>query len=100
MAKDFLKDHEEFYLIGGYLSPVSDAYKKPGLVSWQHRIQMAELAVQSSDWIMVDPWESRQQEFQRTAWVLDHFDRMLNGPEGNGGCIMPDADGKVYGEFF
>ncbi|KAI9090820.1 hypothetical protein DFS34DRAFT_584891 [Phlyctochytrium arcticum] len=78
MAKDLLVDHPDYYPIGGVFSPVSDAYKKPGLVPWQHRVQMCELATANSDWITVDPWESRQQSFQRTAWVLAHVDRMVN----------------------
>ncbi|KAG8421624.1 Nicotinamide/nicotinic acid mononucleotide adenylyltransferase 2 [Metarhizium acridum] len=31
-----------FHVIGGYLSPVSDAYKKKGLVPAHHRIQLCD----------------------------------------------------------
>lgn len=37
MAADYVKFSTEFELIGGYLSPVSDAYRKAGLASAQHR---------------------------------------------------------------
>lgn len=37
LAADFAKFNTEFEVIGGYLSPVSDAYKKAGLASSQHR---------------------------------------------------------------
>lgn len=37
MAADFAKFNTEFEIMGGYLSPVSDAYKKAGLASAQHR---------------------------------------------------------------
>lgn len=37
MAADFVKDNTNFELIGGYLSPVSDAYKKQGLAMAEHR---------------------------------------------------------------
>jgi nicotinamide mononucleotide adenylyltransferase len=37
MAADFAKFNTEFEIMGGYLSPVSDAYKKAGLASSQHR---------------------------------------------------------------
>ena len=49
-------------VVGGYLSPVNDRYSKQGLgaASAAHRVAMCELAVQSSDWIMVDDWEARQ----------------------------------------
>jgi nicotinamide mononucleotide adenylyltransferase len=32
MASDFVRMNTNFELVGGYLSPVSDAYKKVGLV--------------------------------------------------------------------
>ncbi|KAJ3157528.1 hypothetical protein HDU86_003179 [Geranomyces michiganensis] len=79
MARDYINDRAHMQLLGGYFSPVSDAYNKPGLVPWPHRVAMLEAGCASSEWIMVDSWESRQKEFQRTAWVLDHFDKMLNG---------------------
>jgi nicotinamide mononucleotide adenylyltransferase len=52
---------------------------------------MCELAVdQTSNWLMVDPWEASQPEYQRTAVVLEHFDFELNqGP--NGGVVMQDG---------
>jgi nicotinamide mononucleotide adenylyltransferase len=72
-------------IIGGFLSPVTDAYKKEvnyhilpslhcqGLVSAAHRVKMCELAAESSDWVAVDKWESEQSEYQTTIAVLDHF---------------------------
>ncbi len=52
---------------------------------------MCELAVQDSSWIMVDPWESSQLKYMRTAQVLDHFKEALNSSEG--GCL-------VHGTFY
>ena len=37
MAADYVKFSTQFELIGGYLSPVSDAYQKAGLASTEHR---------------------------------------------------------------
>lgn len=37
MAKDYIRQNTDFEIVGGYLSPVSDMYKKPGLLSAQHR---------------------------------------------------------------
>jgi hypothetical protein len=68
-----------FQILGGYFSPVSDAYNKPGLAPADHRVRMCELALDHSDWLMVDPWESQQLTFQRTTLVLDHFSERLNG---------------------
>ncbi len=79
MARDHIEATTKFQLLGGYFSPVSDAYNKPGLASSPHRVHMLQLALKQSDWIMVDPWESSQKTFQRTAVVLDHFHEKLNG---------------------
>ena len=38
MAADYVKFNTDFEIVGGYLSPVSDAYKKAGLASAQHRL--------------------------------------------------------------
>lgn len=79
MAQDHFKERNEYELLAGYYSPVSDAYNKEGLAKARHRVKMCELAVDStSDWLMVDSWESRQVTYQRTAIVLDHFDNELN----------------------
>lgn len=37
MAADHVKFSTDFEIVGGYLSPVSDAYKKAGLASAEHR---------------------------------------------------------------
>lgn len=37
MASDYVKHNGQFELVGGYLSPVSDAYKKQGLAAAEHR---------------------------------------------------------------
>ncbi|CAO3668294.1 unnamed protein product [Umbelopsis ramanniana] len=79
MAKDHFTDKTEYELMAGYYSPVSDAYKKEGLAPALHRVKMCQLGVDStSDWLMVDSWESRQSTYQRTAVVLDHFNHELN----------------------
>ncbi|KAJ7072685.1 hypothetical protein C8F01DRAFT_1243718 [Mycena amicta] len=41
MAKDYVRQNTDFEILGGYLSPVSDMYKKPGLLSAQHRSVLA-----------------------------------------------------------
>jgi hypothetical protein len=55
------KDHFEslgYTVLGGYYSPVSDGYGKKGLLSAAVRLDMCNLAVESSDWLMVDRWEA------------------------------------------
>lgn len=83
MAADFVKFNTCFELMGGYMSPVSDAYKKAGLEAAEHRLNMCEIAVQqTSNWLMVDPWEARQEGYTRTAAVLDHIEEEINGRLG------------------
>ncbi|KAF3341117.1 nicotinamide mononucleotide adenylyltransferase isoform X1 [Carex littledalei] len=66
-----------FIVLGGYLSPVNDAYKKKDLISGIHRIRMCELACKSSSFVMVDPWEANQSSYQRTLTVLSRIQNSL-----------------------
>lgn len=79
MALDAILEQTRFEIIGGYYSPVSDNYKKPGLAPSHHRVRMCELACErTSSWLMVDAWELLQPKYTRTALVLDHFNEELN----------------------
>ncbi|KAF7976435.1 hypothetical protein HWV62_6863 [Athelia sp. TMB] len=90
MAKDYVRQNTEFEIVGGYLSPVSDMYKKQGLLSAHHRSTMCTIAAeQASSWIMVDTWEAFQ-AYQRTAVVLDHFHYQINTVLGG----VHTADGE------
>lgn len=44
---------------------------------------------QTSQWLMVDPWEAFQ-SYQRTAIVLDHFDHEINTVLG--GALLPSGE--------
>ncbi|KAF2735828.1 nicotinamide mononucleotide adenylyltransferase 1 [Polyplosphaeria fusca] len=78
-AADYCKFETNYEVVGGFFSPVGDAYKKAGLASAHHRISMTNIAVQdSSQWIGVDAWEPLHKEYLPTVKVLDHFDHELN----------------------
>ncbi|KAM5576031.1 nicotinamide/nicotinic acid mononucleotide adenylyltransferase [Rosa sericea] len=77
LARDALNS-EGFCVIGGYISPVNDAYNKRGLISAEHRIQLCHLACKSSEFVMVDPWEARQSTFQRCLTVLSRIKGFLS----------------------
>ena len=78
-AADYCEFETDFEVVGGFFSPVGDAYKKAGLASAHHRINMTRIAVRdSSTWIGVDPWEPLHKEYLPTVKVLDHFDHELN----------------------
>ncbi|CAN8097903.1 unnamed protein product [Discula destructiva] len=85
MASDYAKFNTKYEMVGGFLSPVSSAYKKQGLASAKHRIQMCtSAAMKTSSWLSCDPWEAIQPRYIPTAQVLDHFDHEINGVLG--GC--------------
>jgi len=82
-AADYCEFETDYEVIGGFFSPVGDAYKKAGLASAQHRINMTRIAVaDSSKWIGVDPWEPLHKEYLPTVKVLDHFAYELNDVMG------------------
>lgn len=69
---------EGFDVLGAYLTPVNDAYGKKGLAPAEDRVQMCQLAAASSPYIMVDPWEALQGEYQRTLTVLRRVEEGVN----------------------
>lgn len=82
---------EGYDVLGGYISPVNDAYAKPGLAPAQHRVRMAELAVASSPLIMVDSWEAAQPGYSRTLTVMQRVqhkseESLTGSPPREGGA--------------
>lgn len=59
-----------YQVVQGIISPVNDKYTKKDLAAAQHRVAMVRLALQTSDWIRVDPWESEQAQWMETVKVL------------------------------
>uniref|UniRef100_A0A8C7IDE4 Nicotinamide/nicotinic acid mononucleotide adenylyltransferase 2 n=1 Tax=Oncorhynchus kisutch TaxID=8019 RepID=A0A8C7IDE4_ONCKI len=88
-AKEYLHKTGKFIVIGGIISPVHDSYGKPGLVPSRHRLTMCQLAVQSSDWIRVDPWECYQDTWQTTCSVLEHHRDLMKRVTG---CILSNVN--------
>jgi len=79
IARDWIRTNvKEWEVVGGYMSPVNDGYGKKGLGESHHRNNMVQLALESSDWIMCDDWETRQDGWQRTIIALNHFKTELN----------------------
>ncbi|XP_024960027.1 nicotinamide/nicotinic acid mononucleotide adenylyltransferase isoform X1 [Cynara cardunculus var. scolymus] len=89
LARDALNSRG-FHVVGGYMSPVNDAYQKKGLIPAEHRIAMCQLACKSSELIMVDTWEAKQSSFQRSLTVLSRIRSFFcdNG-------LIPSASLKV-----
>lgn len=83
IARDHLKTvRPDLHVVGGFMSPVGDAYGKKGLAPAEHRIAMARLAVEDSAWLTVDPWESQQPTHQRAVVVLQHMRDAVNAHYG------------------
>ncbi|XP_038606535.1 nicotinamide/nicotinic acid mononucleotide adenylyltransferase 3 isoform X1 [Tachyglossus aculeatus] len=81
LARDHLHQTGRYQVIKGILSPVNDGYGKKDLAAAKHRIAMARLALQTSDWIRVDTWESEQETWTETVNVLrHHHDELLRSP--------------------
>eukprot|EP00066_Takifugu_rubripes_P031019 XP_011620285.1 PREDICTED: nicotinamide mononucleotide adenylyltransferase 1 [Takifugu rubripes] len=72
LARDHLEDTGRYRVIKGIISPVSDGYKKKGLIEACHRVEMARLATENSQWITVDSWECLQPEWVETLKVIRH----------------------------
>ncbi|CAJ1071968.1 nicotinamide/nicotinic acid mononucleotide adenylyltransferase 3 isoform X1 [Xyrichtys novacula] len=78
LARDHMHSTGQYQVVGGIVSPVSDGYGKQGLVPAQHRIAMAKLALQSSNWVRVDEWESQQADWTETVVTMRyHYGRIL-----------------------
>jgi len=65
IVKDHFKTRPQYSVVGGYISP--------GLESAQHRLAMCRLAASTSQWIMVDDWESSIKEYTTTIKVINHL---------------------------
>uniref|UniRef100_A0A096MA95 Nicotinamide-nucleotide adenylyltransferase n=1 Tax=Poecilia formosa TaxID=48698 RepID=A0A096MA95_POEFO len=83
LARDHLEDTGQYSVIKGIISPVGDAYKKKGLIEASHRVEMARLATESSEWITVDSWESQQSDWVETSKVIRHHYEELLAREHN-----------------
>ena len=77
-AKNYINSHcSNIFVKYGRLSPVSDGYGKPGLLSSRHRLKMIELSVSKSDWIDVLDWEAKQPCWTPTKLVIKKSQEIL-----------------------
>lgn len=105
LARDHLHRSERFHVIAGIISPVSDCYPKKDLLCAKHRCAMVKLAVETSDWIRLDTWESEQSKWTETVNVLRHFRdhfQLLNSQQSDSNDAIAtkkrkiDANNKNY----
>lgn len=89
----------DYQVIGGLLSPVADSYCKKGLAPAADRIEMCLLATEDSDWITVDAWEARRDEWTPTAKVLSSLEMRLQEHFGTPVRAMLLAGGDLVQSF-
>ncbi|KAJ3128271.1 hypothetical protein HK098_004846 [Nowakowskiella sp. JEL0407] len=99
MARDFINDGSKYEIMGGYFSPVSDAYGKSGLAKSKDRVKMCELAVEDSNWLMVDSWEASSVIYVPTVRVINHFNEEINGTDELG-LLMDDGNRRYIQIMF
>ena len=78
LARDFLQGTGSYEVVRGLISPVHDNYAKKGLIPSIHRVAMLRLSLESSDWIHVSDWESKQEDWTLTNPVLQQLQRELD----------------------
>ncbi|XP_056279929.1 nicotinamide/nicotinic acid mononucleotide adenylyltransferase 1-like isoform X2 [Pseudoliparis swirei] len=84
LARDHLEDTGHYRVVKGIISPVGDGYRKKGLIEACHRLEMARLSTENSDWITVDSWEGLQPEWVETAKVVrHHYAELLAAEKSN-----------------
>lgn len=57
-ARDHLHQTGMYEVIGGIISPLNNNYRKKDLIAAHHQMAVAQLALQTSDQIQGEPWES------------------------------------------
>ena len=94
-----------YHVLGGYMSPVADAYGKPELAPCVDRVVMCQGAASTSPSVMVDEWEARQPGYTRTLQVLHHLQEeleevlpVMGRPHREVEEVLPVLDGP-HGEF-
>jgi nicotinamide mononucleotide adenylyltransferase len=94
-ARNYLQvETGRYEVIGGFLSPVHDAYGKSSLIPQAHRLAMCEAATGSSKWLSVQQWELKQQGWTTTAETLCKYQEALNRAhlvEGQNGLEVRSA---------
>ncbi|KAI0209397.1 Nicotinamide/nicotinic acid mononucleotide adenylyltransferase 1 [Lamellibrachia satsuma] len=82
LARDALNRTGRYRVVAGVASPVNDSYAKKDLLCASHRCAMLKTALQSSDWIRLDTWETEQDSWTETVKVLQHqkdiFETLVN----------------------
>jgi len=84
LAKQFLESHSEYVVLGSILSPghpslVRQRYRTCPLEALPplHRLALAQMCVERSKWMSVDPWEITRRRSMDYSSLLEHTSGML-----------------------
>lgn len=69
-AKAALVGTGNYVVLGGFVSPVGDAYGKAGLLDFAKRAAIVEVSLQHHAELNIDTWEGCQPTYTRTYYVL------------------------------
>lgn len=90
---------QKYDVVAGLLSPVSDGYKKKGLLSAAHRCEMAKLALESINWVNLNTWESDKPNWTPTYEVLCHHRDQIKSMYGEEAELMLLCGGDIIETF-
>lgn len=68
---------ENIVILGSFVSPVSDSYRKKDLAPFEDRKRIIELSIQDHLTLEIDSWEGTQPVYTRTYYVLKHLEEEI-----------------------
>ena len=99
IAKNYFDSNDKYEVLTGIVSPVSDGYKKKGLIEASHRVEMARLAVKNSDWIKLHTFEADNPVWLPTLEVLHYYKNYLDQYHGKDIKLMLLCGGDLVETF-
>lgn len=100
LTRDFFNSMDGTYnVVKGIVSPVSDGYKKKGLLGADHRTEMCRLALTGVNWVTLSGWECSQTEWTPTLNVLRYHKEAVQEQYGSDAQLMFLCGGDLIESF-
>lgn len=85
IAKQYIESHSNIYVLGSILSPAHPSLVRQRfrtcvseIIPAPHRLAIAQLSVQDSIWLAIDPWEITRRRNMDYLSLLEHSSKVLN----------------------
>ena len=78
IREELMVRQQQFNVLGGILSPVSDSYGKSSLINEQDRFEMCRLATEDISWLGVSKVEINQGIWVETKLIFDQLQQAFN----------------------